>query len=158
MVTEEKRFCLTKYLMDRSGNLMILAPLLWLNVCPWMQLFYNFWDRLLKMLHMFFCHHMKWKRLSVDEPSHDVPSLSIFLPKSRQRMSRRHVTSWSYTTWCHMIWQSEPAQVNLSENPKITFFNLATLTFDLWPWPLNLSEILSRSTPPPNFESIRSTI
>ncbi len=107
----------------------------------------------------------KWKRLSVDAPSRDVPSLSVFLPKSRQRMSRRHVTSWrravtSRDVGCpthDVIWY-EPAQVNLSENPKIMFFKLATLTFDLWPWPSNLSEILSRSIPPPNFESIRSTL
>ncbi len=32
----------------------------------------------------------QWKRRSVGVPSHDVPSLPVFLPISRQRMSRRH--------------------------------------------------------------------
>ena len=32
------------------------------------------------------------------------------------------------------------------------------MTFDLWPWPCNLSEILSRSIPPLNLESVRSTV
>ena len=41
------------------------------------------------------CWYKKWKRRSVDAPSRDVPSLSVFLLKSRQRMPRRHaVTSW----------------------------------------------------------------
>ncbi len=36
-----------------------------------------------------------WNCLSVDAPSRDVPSLSVFLPKSCQRTSRRHaVTSY----------------------------------------------------------------
>ncbi len=53
--------------------------------------------------------------------------------------------------WHHMTWQSEPAQVNPSENPKFTFSNLVTLTFNLGTWPSNSSEISSRSTSPPNF-------
>ena len=72
-----------------------------------------------------------------------MPSFSVFLPKD---------VKWRHTMWCYMtsvIWQdkSESPQVNhASENPKIMFFNLATLTFDLWPWPSKSSEILSRST------------
>ncbi len=48
-----------------------------------------------------------WKCLSVDASSHDVPSLLVFLPKSRQRMSRHHaVTAWccampSHDVRCH---------------------------------------------------------
>ncbi len=59
----------------------------------------------------------EWRRQSVDAPSCDVPSLSVLLPKSRQRMSRRHaVTSWRRTMtsrdvmtsyrdvmWCHDV-------------------------------------------------------
>ena len=111
----------------------------------------------------------KWKRRSVDAPSRDVPSLSVFLPKSCQRMSKRHaVTSWRrtitshdvMTSYCDVMWRHMTSGVmtncviHPSETSKITFFNLATLTFDLWPWPLNLSEIISRSTPPPNFGSV----
>ena len=35
---------------------------------------------------------------------------------------------------------------------KTAFFNLATLTFNLWPWPSGSSEILSRSILTPNFK------
>ena len=41
---------------------------------------------------------------------------------------------------------------------KITFFKPVTLTFDLWPWPLNLSEIPSRLVALPNFGSLRQTV
>ncbi len=58
----------------------------------------------------------------------------------------------------HMTWQSEHTQVNPSENPKTTFFNLATLTFDLWPWPSNSFEILSTSIPPTNFGSVHQMV
>ncbi len=42
--------------------------------------------------------------------------------------------------------------------PKITFFNMATLTFDLWPWPSNSSKIFSRSMSLPIFGSVCQTI
>ncbi len=69
-------------------------------------------------------------------PSCIVPSLSLFLAKD---VNWRHDVTWHYVTW-----ESEPASVNPSENPKI---NLATLTFDLWP--PNPFQILSRSNSPP---------
>ncbi len=88
--------------------------------------------------------------------------VSILVQRCHDVTPWRHVTSWRHTVRSHdiiiMSWQSEPAQINPSENPKITFFNLATLSFDLWPWPSNLSEILSRSTPPPNFWSVCQTV
>ncbi len=43
------------------------------------------------------------------------------------------------------------AQVKL---PEITFFDLVTLTFDLWPWPSNSFEILSKYTAVPNIGSV----
>ncbi len=49
-----------------------------------------------------------------------------------QMMPWRH----AMTLWRHMTWQSEPALVNPSENPKITFFDLATLTFNLQTHPI----------------------
>ncbi len=136
-----------------------------------------------------------WKRLTVDAPSRDVPSLSVFLPLLTQTFhtlqqlmsynvirhntvnvhytspcdvhamtSRRDVT-WRYdvmwrhdiTVWHHMT--SYVMTVSLhgpshQKCRKFTFSNMATLTFDLWPWPSNSSKILSRSTYPQNFGSV----
>ncbi len=63
--------------------------------------------------------------------------------------------------WCHMtsgVMTNWLCVIHPSETSEITFFNLATLTFDLWPWPSNSSEILSRSMPPPNFGSVCQTV
>ena len=85
------------------------------------------------------------------------------------RMWRYGVTSHHDVTWHHTMtsrhdirwhlisWQRESAWAN-SENPKITFFNLVTLSFDLCPWPLNSFEILSMSNPTPNFRSVCQTV
>ena len=114
----------------------------------------------------------KWKRLSVDAPSRDVPSLSVFLPKSRQKdvktSCRDVMTSYHDVTWRHdvMPWRHMTSGVmtnwlcviHPSETSEITFFNLATLTFDLWPWPLNLAEIISRSFPLPNLVTLGQTV
>ncbi len=76
---------------------------------------------------------------------------------------RHTMTSWRRTvtsrdvTWRQVSWQTGSV-IHPSETSEITFFNLATLTFDLWPWPSNSSEILSRSTPPPNFGSVCQTV
>ena len=51
-------------------------------------------------------------------------------------------------------WTCKPSQPTW-KSEKSRFFNLATLTFDLWP---SNSEILSRSTPPPNFRSVRQMV
>ena len=60
-----------------------------------------------------------------------VPSLSVLLSKD---------VKWSHdaTLWCH-TWQSEPAQVNLSENPKNRVFQPSDL--DLWPLTLTFKLI-----------------
>ena len=77
----------------------------------------------------------------------------------RHAMTWRHtMTSWCYVSRLHLSWQSEPAYVNGSETQKIMFFLMATLTFDLWPWHSNLSEILSRWIPLPNFGSVHETV
>ncbi len=49
-------------------------------------------------------------------------------------------------------------QSHHQKNLKVTFFNLVTLTFDLWPWHSNSSEIISRYIRHPNFESICPTV
>ena len=45
--------------------------------------------------------HNQWKRLSVDAPSRNVPSLSVFLPKICRRTSRHHVTSLRHPEMSH---------------------------------------------------------
>ncbi len=72
-------------------------------------------------------------------------------------------TSWRDVMWHDGMtsddvysWQNVQ-RFNPSETSEITFFNLVTLTFDLWPWPSNSFEILWRSMPPPNFGSLCQT-
>ena len=69
----------------------------------------------------------------------------------------QEVTAWCQVTWRHDIvpWRHITSGVmikwlcaiyighTMRKSRKITFFKMATLTFDLWPWPSNLSEILS---------------
>ena len=79
------------------------------------------------------------------------------------KTSRRDVT-WrravtSHDVRCH----DQMALCNLhrshhKKSRKITFFKMATLTFDLWPWPLNLSEILSKAMFLPNFRPVAQTV
>ncbi len=46
-----------------------------------------------------------------------------------------------------------------SHHKKIRkFFKMATLTLDLWPWPSNLSEILSKTMSLSNFRSIAQMV
>ena len=64
---------------------------------------------------------------------------------------------YDVTVWHQMT--SYVMKVNLhgptnQEIWKIAFFNIATLTFDLWPWPSNSSEMSSRYTSPLNFRSV----
>ena len=130
---------------------------------PWNCILYSYLSLL----------HIKWKRLSVDSPSRNVPSLSVFSPKSRQRMSRRHdVVPWRHmmTKWHHIVTSRDVMtlhhimsydKVNLPWGQPIWksenhIFQPSDL--DLWPWPSDLYEILSRSIPPPNFESVCSTV
>ena len=60
--------------------------------------------------------------------------------------------------WCHVTWQSESAKVHPLETLKIRLCDLVTLTFDPWPWPLNLAEIISRSFATPNFVTLGQTV
>ena len=54
--------------------------------------------------------HNRWKCLSVDAPSRETLSLSVFLPKSRQRMSRRHAVTSRDITWHQVSWQNGSVQ------------------------------------------------
>ncbi len=86
----------------------------------------------------------QWKRLSVYTPSSVVPSLLVFLnerPLTTHYKYTFHalhvVTPWRHNMmlrrdviWHFMSWQRESTWVK-SENPKITFFDLVTLTYDL---------------------------
>ncbi len=77
-------------------------------------------------------------------------------------VSRRHaVTSWCravtsgvMTKWLCAIYIGH----TIGKSRKITFFKIATLTFDLWPWPSNLSEVLSKAMFLPNFRSVAQTV
>ena len=98
-----------------------------------------------------------------------MPCFSVLLSKSHQMNSRRHtVTPWDIIisrydiTWHHISWQNgseQSTQVTISKSLKVTVFNVATLTFDLWHWPLKSSEVLSRSilTPISNSCTFRAT-
>ncbi len=94
-----------------------------------------------------------WKRLSVDEPCCDMPSLSVFLPKSCQSTLRRHaVTSCHKVTSHGVICHHKMDLCNLyrSHHQKVWKWHLSKWQF----WLLNSSEILSGLTPPPNFTSV----
>ncbi len=68
------------------------------------------------------------------------------------------VTSHRDVIWRRVKWQSESAQVHPLETPKIRLCDLVTLTFDPWPWPLSLAEIISRSFATPNFVTLGQTV
>ncbi len=119
--------------------------------------------------------HVEMKPPERWAPSCNMPSLSVFLPKTRQRMSRRHLTSWhcammSHDVRCHekklshavtsrdvmtlhhmMSYDIGYDKVNLLRSTYLKIRKSPSdLDLDPWPWPSNLSEILSRSIPPPN--------
>ncbi len=77
------------------------------------------------------------------------------------KTSRRDVTtSHCDVILCHLSRQNgsvEFTQVTPLGSPKITFFKMATLTFDLWPWPSNSTEIWQAMFTP-NFRSVRQTV
>ncbi len=66
----------------------------------------------------------------------------------------RHMTSDVMTKWLCAIYIGHTVKISR----KITFFKMATLTHDLWPWPLNLSEILSKAMFLPNFRPVAQTV
>ncbi len=122
-----------------------------------------------RKLRFFFSH---WKRRSVGVPSRDVPSLSLSLFQTKSPsnshgdvvwrwdvMVTSHdvVTSWRDVRWPVLSWQNVQ-RLTHQKLWKITFFNLVTLTFDLWPWPSNSSEILPRSITKPNFATVCQTV
>ena len=75
-------------------------------------------------------------------------------------MSWRHdVILWRHDVipWCHITSQCHTMMQKLKTH-HITIFDLVTLTFDLWPWPSNLSGILSRSIPVSNFVTVRQSV
>ena len=99
-------------------------------------------------LSVFLPHRHRLSNTHFSRDRHRPHDLTLtFLPKmSNDAMTItpcRHVTSSENVMWHHMIWQNGYTQVNPSETMKTTFFNLAALTFDLWPWPSNSSKISS---------------
>ncbi len=70
----------------------------------------------------------------------------------------RHLMSQKCDMTCYVIIKWTVHSFSPLYASKITFFNLVTLTFDLWPWVSNSSEILSRYTPPPILVSVCQTV
>ena len=70
------------------------------------------------------------------------------------------VTSCHDVIWRHNVMQSvQLVCVHWNQQTmEITFLTLVTLTFDLWPWPSNLSKISSRSIPVPNSMTACQTV
>ncbi len=78
----------------------------------------------------------------------------VILTPWRHGVTSRDVT-WRHdiTVWRHMTFHVMTVSLHGPSHQKyrkFTFSNMATLTFDLWPWPSNSSEILSRYIHPPN--------
>ena len=93
-------------------------------------------------------------------PSHVIPSLSVFFPTRLTNTITYGVTSHDVTqrplswerVYCYKV-----------EPHRSTFWNtkndnMATLTFDLWPWPPNLAEILPSFIATPNFVTLGQTV
>ena len=76
----------------------------------------------------------RWKCLSVDAPSRDVPSLSVFFSRSCQRTSRHHaVTSRDVTLWHHISFDD----INLPSRchqMSWNVFQFKMVTFDDMSW------------------------
>ncbi len=66
----------------------------------------------------------------------------------------RHMTSWHHRTGQDFTWSHSNKKVLR----KSHFFVPMTLTFDLWPWPSNLYEILSRSILVTTLVTIRQAV
>ena len=77
---------------------------------------------------------------------------------SRRDITWRHVTSWRHSVTSHDILchDRESTWAVPSQVSKIHVFQHGDL--DLWPWPSNSSEILSRYICPPNFGSVLQTV
>ncbi len=96
---------------------------------------------------------LEWKRLDVDCPPAACPPCQYSCPKTSNQVMTSCDVMMSHITWHHIKW-CEPA---LSTHLKILKSCFST-DLDLWPRPSNSSEILSRSTPPPNFGSAGQTV
>ena len=91
----------------------------------------------------------------------------LYLPRAEpiwQEKDRWHhaVASWRHTMTSHYIMsQYRPAFCILAlkpENHRHHVFDLVTLTFALWPWPSNSSEISSRLIPVSNFVTLGQSV
>ncbi len=82
--------------------------------------------------------------------------VSILAQKSRM-MSWHHAVTWRdvifYVIICH-----DKMNLYRSTHQKLQNHVFQHGDLDLWPWPSNSSEILSESTPIPNFGSVRQTV
>ena len=83
--------------------------------------------------------HGQWNRLSVDTPSCDVPSLSVFSPKCCQRhqdiMLGHRVMSWRHTVMSHTVMCHQ--KMDLCNLYKWHHQKIRKSRFSKWrPWPV----------------------
>ena len=101
-------------------------------------------------------------------PSHVIQPFSVFLPDKTHFKHSSNTMAWCHamtsngvmTSKCDIRWHIMSWRWIYIGQPirslKIMFFDMAALTFDLWP--SNLSEISSRYTPLTKFSSVRQTV
>ena len=110
---------------------------------------------------------MSWKRLSVDAPPASQHPHQSFSPKVLLPWKMVIVYAWDHISWFQAcayvmkLWltgNSDCAPNTHLTPQEITFFNLVTLTFDLWPWISKLAKILSGHISIPKIVFIRRTV
>ncbi len=99
---------------------------------------------------------------ALTRPSATCPLCQYSCPKFVKGCQDVMLWRHDVVPWRHDVpWPSCSDKLDLHntiKRLKITFFNMATLNFDLWPWPSNSSETLSRSIMTLNFGSVRQTV
>ena len=69
------------------------------------------------------------------------------------------VTPWHHkTSWHHAVTSHDVICPHHKKHAKVLFFKMATLTFDLRPWPSNLHDILSMAISALNFRSVAQAV
>ncbi len=91
--------------------------------------------------HALFVSILAWKTLL-----HDISAIQSILSQRYQMMS-----------WRHMMWHDKE-NLHRSTHQKIWLCDPVTLTFNLWPWPSNVAEIISWSFLTPNFMDLGQTV
>ncbi len=91
------------------------------------------------------------------KPIYVCAHISLFRACAKLARACAKFCAWTHMKPLHAL-MSIIGQKNPGQNSKITFFIWMTLTFDLWPWPSNLSEMSSRSIPVLNLVTIHQSV